>query len=73
MQLDLSRIEAVLRDYVGAFAPIVLQDAIQLSGIDLSDVRAKDIPVFLRALGTALPSEINRQEVLIKVRDLIGF
>jgi hypothetical protein len=72
MQLDLARIETLLRDYVGAFAPIVLQDAIQLSGIDLNAPRVKDLPAFLYGLATAMPEDINRQEVLIKVRQVIG-
>jgi hypothetical protein len=72
MQLDLARIETVLRDYIGAFAPIVLQDAIQLSGLDLNALRVKDVPGFLYGLASALPEDINRQEVLIKVRQIVG-
>jgi hypothetical protein len=72
MRLDIARIEDVLRDYVGAFAPIVLYDAIAASGIDVQAPRPSDYPVFLMALNAALPAEIDRRAVVGKIQKLIG-
>jgi hypothetical protein len=72
MQLDIARIEDVLRDYVGAFAPIVVQDAVAASGIDASAPRPRDFPAFLVALNAALPAEVDKRVIMARVQKLVG-
>jgi hypothetical protein len=72
MRLDIARIEHVLREHVGAFAPIVVQDAIAASGIDVQAPQPRDFPVFLMALNAALPADINKRAVLVQIQKLIG-
>jgi hypothetical protein len=64
MRLDFARIEDALREHVGAFAPIVLQDAIKAAGLDMQAPRPRDLPAFWVALGYALPVEVDRRAVV---------
>lgn len=73
MQLDIARIEGVLREYVGAFAPIVLQDAFAACGIDPQAPRPRDIPAFLMALNSVLPAEVNKRAAITQVQKLIVY
>lgn len=72
MRLDIARIEDVLRDYVGAFAPFAVQDAIAASGIDVHAPQPRQVPVFLMALNAALPAEVDKRAVLLQIQKLMG-
>jgi hypothetical protein len=72
MQLDIARIEDALRHHVGAFAPIVVQDAVAASGIDTKAPQPRDVPVFLMALHAALPAEIDKRAAIAQIQRLVG-